>query len=228
MGLWGVDSIVRYLSSGERMTAQRSTSFKIGITGNICAGKTLVRNVLQRNGVSTLDAEEAAMNLLLDNPQCLSIRLTDHFGTGVVDNRGHLSRKALSRVLYTDPAKKALFDEKLTPVIREEMKRFLYSPVGTYIRAVESPTLLEDDTRHLFNEIWMVTTHNHLQIERLIGRNLLDSVEARHLVDSQWSQEKKASLSDRIIDNSRDIHQTETQVREILDEIRQKLLKTNL
>ncbi|WP_373531889.1 dephospho-CoA kinase [Vampirovibrio sp.] len=210
------------------MTGKRNISFKIGITGNVCTGKTLVRTVLQRNGVSTLDAEEAAMNLLSDNPERLSIRLTDHFGGGVVDNRGRLSRKALSRVLYTDPAKKALFDEKLTPVIRDEMKRFLYSSVGSYIRAVESPTLLEDDTRHLFDEVWMVTAQNSIQIERLKSRNMLTQVEALHLVDSQWPQEKKASLSDRIIDNSRDIHQTEIQVREILDEIRQKLLKNNL
>lgn len=209
------------------MVSRRKNSFKIGITGNICTGKTLVRNFLQFQGVHTLDAEEAAINLLSDNPRKLSIRLTDHFGSGVIDNRGRLLRKALASVLYTNPEKKAFFDEKLRPVIREEMKRFLYGSMGTYIRAVESPTLLEDDTRHLFDEIWMVTAENHLQVERLVARNWLTESEARHLVDSQWSQQKKASLSDRIIDNSFDIHQTETKVKEVLDEIKHKVFKVN-
>ncbi len=208
--------------------SRRNISFKIGITGNICTGKTLVRNYLQTNGINTLDAEESSLNLLSDNPHKLSIRLTEHFGTGVVDARGRLSRKHLARVLYTDPAKKALFDEHLRPVIREEMKRFLYSSMGTYIRAVESPTLLEDDTRHLFDEIWMVTAEAGLQVERLTARNWLTPIEALHLVDSQWPQQKKVAMSDRIIDNSSDIHQTEVQVREVLDDIRRKVFKVKI
>jgi dephospho-CoA kinase len=209
------------------MTLPRRTSFKIGITGNICTGKTLVRATLQRFGVHTLDAEEAAMNLLLDNPERLSIRLTDHFGGEVLDNRGRLSRKALSSVLYANPDKKAFFDQKLSPVLRDEMKRFLYGSLGSYIRAVESPSLLEEDTRHLFDEIWMVTAEVGFQVDRLVARNNLTHSAARHLVDSQWSQERKAALSDRVIDNSRDIHQTEVQVREILDEIKHKLQRAN-
>lgn len=209
------------------MVARRNQCFKIGITGNVCTGKTLVRTILQRNGIHTLDAEEAAMNLLSDNPQKLSIRFTDHFGGGVIDNRGRLSRKSLARAVYTDPAKKALLDEQLTPIIREEMKRFLYGAVGTFIRAVESPTLLEDDTAHLFDEIWMVTAESSLQIERLITRNSLTLEEARQLVDAQWPQGKKVDLSDRIIDNSSDIHQTETQVREVLNEIKNKVSRSS-
>lgn len=213
---------------GVEMTAKRNISFKIGITGNVCTGKTLVRNFLQRQGVHTLDAEEMAMSLLADNPQRLAIRMTEHFGPGVIDNRGRLSRKNLSRVLYTDPSKKAFFDEKLTSVMRDEMKRFLYGSMGTYIRAVESPNLLEDDTRHLFDEIWMVTADPEAQILRLATRNLLKTEEARHLVESQWPQRKKADLSDRIIDNSLEIYQTETQVREVLDELKRKVFKANL
>jgi dephospho-CoA kinase len=108
------------------------------------------------------------------------------------------------------------------------MKRFLYSSMGTYIRAVESPTLLEDDTRHLFDEIWMVTAEAGLQEERLTTRNWLTPIEALHLVDSQWPQQKKVAMSDRIIDNSSDIHQTEVQVREVLDDIRRKVFKVKI
>lgn len=209
------------------MSTRRKISFKIGITGNICAGKTTVRLALQRLGVNTLDAEEAAMNLLVDNPTRLSIRLSDHFGGEVLDNRGRLSRKALMRILYANPDKKTFFDQNLSPVIREEMKRFLYGSVGSYIRAVETPSLLEDDTGHLFDEIWVVTTSTSLQVERLCARNGLTAAQARHLADSQWSQDRKAAQSHRVIDNSLDIHQTEVQVRELLDEIKHKLQRAS-
>lgn len=205
--------------------SRRNITYKIGVTGNVCTGKSLVLSSLRRYGVNILDSEEMAMNLLSDNPQRLSIRLTEHFGPEVIDSRGRLSRKKLAAVLYTDAEKKAFFDEKLNPVLREEIKRFLYSPIGSFIRAVESPSLLEHDMKHLFDEVWMVTTDPEVQIERLVSRDRLSVAEARHLIDSEWSQAKKTALCDRSIDNSGDIHHTETQVRKVLDEIKHRVYK---
>lgn len=208
--------------------AKRNTTLKIAITGNACSGKTIVRNVLQRFGVNTLDADEAAMQMLSDNPQKLGIRLTDHFGAEVIDSRGRLSRKKLTAILYTDPEKKAMFEEKLNPVMREEIKRFLYSPMGSQIRAVESPVVLEMDTKHLYDEVWVVTTKPEIQTKRLMDRDHLSQAEANRLIDSQWPQDKKVALSDRVIDNSGDIHQTESQVRKVLDELKHRVYKVGI
>lgn len=208
--------------------ARRNTTFKIGITGNACTGKTVVRNILQRFGVNTLDADAAAMQMLADNPLKLSVRLTEHFGAEVIDSRGRLSRKNLTAILYTDPEKKALFEEKLNPVVREEIKRFLYGPMGSQIRAVESPSLLEMDTKHLYDEVWVVTTTPQSQLKRLMERDHLSEPEANRLIDSQWPQDKKIAMGDRVIDNSGDIHQTENQVRKMLDEIKHRVHKMGI
>ena len=204
---------------------KRSTTYKIGITGNICSGKTLVRNTLARFGINTMDAEEMAMNLLADNPLRLNIRLTDHFGGEVLDSRGRLSKRKLKHVLYADPEKKALFEEKLDPLIRDETKKFLYSPMGSYIRAVEVPLLLETDTSHLYDEVWVVTSTIDLQTKYLMAREHLGLEDAQRIVMAQWQQEKKAGMGDRVIDNSGDIHHTESQVRKAHDEIKNRTYK---
>lgn len=204
------------------MTNKRNSTYKIGITGNICTGKSLVRNALQRLGVNTMDAEEAALNLLSRDPHRLSIRLTEHFGNEVIDNRGRLSRKKLMAILYANPDKKAFFEEKMNPVIREEAKHFMFSPIGTHMRAVEAHMLFETDTKHLYDEVWMVTAPPEQQLRRLIERDHVPLAEAQVMIDSQWPLEKKVELSDRVIDNSADIHHTETQVRKALDEIKYK------
>lgn len=207
------------------MASKRNITYKIGITGNICTGKSLVRNVLQRYGVNTLDPEEAALNMLSDNPLKLGIRLTEHFGTDVIDSRGRLSRKKLATVLYKEPDKRLLLEEKLMPVMRQEIKRFLYSPMGTYIRAVESPNLLEEDMGHLYDEVWVVITDTATQVERIMQRDQLTAGEANYLVNTQWPQSRKVELGHRVIDNSKDIHQTESQVRKVLDEINHRVFK---
>jgi dephospho-CoA kinase len=210
------------------VTSKRNNSLKIGITGNICTGKTLVRTILQRYGVSTFDPEEAVLQMLAENPQQFSIRLSEHFGPDMLDSRGRLSKKKLMHILHLMPEKKAFFEDKLNPVIREEAKRFLYSSMGPLIRAVESTTLLENDTSHLYDEVWVVTAEPKQQMQRLAEREHLSVGEINYLLNSQWPQEKKVALSHRVIDNSNSIHQTENQVRKILDELNLQILKIGL
>jgi dephospho-CoA kinase len=206
------------------VASRRNSSFKIGITGNICTGKSLVLATLQRQGFSTFNPEQAIIQNLITTPQDL-YRQFDH---DLPDEWRHLSRKKLMNILYHNPAQKSLFEETLNPLIREEIKRFLFSPVGTLIRAVEAPALLENDTSHLYDEVWMIVADPEQQIERLMEREQLTRAQARYHVDAQWDQQKKAQLSNRVIDNSSSIQQTESQVRKILDELNLQLLKIGL
>jgi dephospho-CoA kinase len=59
-------------------------------------------------------------------------------------------------------------------------------------------------------------------------RDHLPQAQAQYLIDAQWSQGKKAAMSDRVIDNSSDIPHIEGQVRKILDEIRRQVFSTGL
>jgi dephospho-CoA kinase len=211
----------------KRILAARSNTYKIGITGNVCTGKTLVRNILERYGLDTLDPENTVMNLLIDNPARLGIKLTEDYGSQVLDSRGRLSRKKLSSLLYRDTDKKAFFDSHLESFIRAEIKKFLFRPMGSPLRAVESANLLEEDTKHLYDEVWVVTTNPEIQIQRLMQREHLTQAEARHLIDTQWPQNLKAGMGNRVIDNSQDIQETESQVRKALDELNLRTLKVS-
>lgn len=210
------------------MALRKGNVFKIGITGSSCTGKSVALKILQGLGINTLDAEELLVQLLAENPQGLTPRESQHFGTDLMDSYGQISRKKLTSVLYTDREKRAFFDEKLSPLLREELKRFLYSPSGGLIRAVEAPLLFETDTQHLYDEVWMITTDRQVQITRIVKRDRLTPAQAQFLLDAQWPQEKKAALSHRVIDNSGDISHIEAQLRKILDEIRRQVLYKGL
>lgn len=202
------------------MARKKGSAFKIGITGSTCTGKTSVLKLLQSLGINTLDAEDMMLQLLSENPQVAPLKVSERLGTDVMDNHGRISRKKLTSILYTDPKKREFFDETLSPLLREEIKHFLYSPMGSLIRAVEAPLIFETDTQHLYDEVWMITSQPDLQIKRIVKRDHLTSAQAQYLLDAQWSQEKKAAMSNRVLDNSADIPHIEGQVRKILDEIR--------
>jgi dephospho-CoA kinase len=205
------------------MVLKKGSAFKIGITGSSCTGKSMILKMMQGLGISTLDAEELLVQLLAENPQGLSPSVIRHFGRDAMDEHGRFSRKKLTSILYTNPKKRAFFDEMLSPLLRDEIKRFLYSPMGGVIRAVEAPLLFETDTQHLYDEVWMVKADPDVQLKRIVKRDHLTPAQAQFLIDAQWPQEKKAALSHRTIDNSGDMLHIEGQVRKILDEIRRQV-----
>lgn len=210
------------------MVRRKGSAFKIGITGSSCTGKSSILKMMQSLGINTLDSEEMLTQLLAEHPQALSVKASKQLGDELLDNHGRISSKKLISIIYTNPEKRAFFDEKLSPLLREEIKRFLYSPMGGGIRAVEAPLLFETDTQHLYDEVWMVTTDSETQIKRIVKRDHLTPAEAQYLVDAQWSQEKKASMSHRVIDNSGDIPHIEGQVRKLLDDVRRQVFTKGL
>lgn len=200
-------------------------AYKIGITGSVCSGKSAVRHSLRHFGVSTLDVEDIGMQLLLDQPNRLSIRLSDHFGTEVLDLRGRLSPGKLRGVLNAQPERKGSLNELLSPVLREEVKRFLYGPAGGRLRAVESTYLLEMNMAHLFDEIWLVNAPPELRIKRLMARNHLEAVNAQRVldVDGGLSEAEKQSMCQREFLNTGDGRALDKQIEDALEQIRLKM-----
>jgi dephospho-CoA kinase len=74
----------------------------------------------------------------------------------------------------------------------------------------------------------VVTAEPDQQVQRLAERDHLSKAEINYWINTQWPQEKKVALSKRVIDNSKSIHQTESQVRKILDELNLQILKIGL
>lgn len=197
----------------------RIKTYKIGITGGLCTGKTSVRKVLARLGVSTMDSEEV-INSVITAKTDLTRRLVRHFGKSVLDSLGRLSPKKLEQVILSNPVEKKYLEESINPMVREEVKKFLYGPLGTNIRAVESPNLFETDSAHLYDEIWTVFTTGTIQKERLIKRDQLDKDTAELRIISEFDIENKKAQSQRLIDNSGDWLHTEQLVKKALDEVK--------
>ncbi len=201
---------------------RKNKTYKVGITGSVASGKSLVQQQLAKSGLSVLDTMDVIYTILAGNPS-LTQQLTKHFGKDVVDTHGHISRKKLEKIQFENPMERKFFEETVSPLVREEIKRFLFGPLGTYIRAVESPRLFETESQHLYDEVWVVKVNPKVQLQRMMERDHLLLEEAELRVLAEWPQEKKIEIADRIIDNSGDRHSTEIQVREALDEIKNKV-----
>lgn len=212
------------IKSGSRAPAK---TYKIGITGNICSGKSRVRKFLTRMGLSTIDTSDIAFNIIGADPQLLR-RLTQKYGNKVLDTYGKLCRRKLEEITISSGFDKQLLNDIVSIRVRDEVKRFLYGPLGTYVRFVESPLLFETDSEHLYDEVWVIWVDPDVQIKRLMEQDGLSEEQAYLNISAEYPQTAKKERATRIIDNSGDWMKAESQIREAYDEIKDRAFNKGL
>jgi dephospho-CoA kinase len=78
----------------------------IGLTGGYCAGKNAVAAILEERGWTCIDVDKLGHEAM----EASKPAIIERFGPGVVGADGELDRKALARIVFSDPA--ALADQE--------------------------------------------------------------------------------------------------------------------
>ena len=199
-----------------------NSPFIIGITGTIASGKSLVGKILTERGVPVFDSDVIVHDLLtLDTPTRKAV--TERFGQSIVANKdGAINRQALGQIVFSDANARKDLEAIVHPAVIEESRRRIYAHPQNAIVAILAPLLFEAGLRNEYNETWTITTNLEKLKQRLQQRDHLSEAEVEGRLAAQWSQEKKASLSDVVIDNSGSPKETEKQVDVQLEKLKLK------
>jgi dephospho-CoA kinase len=197
----------------------------IGITGTIGSGKSSVGKILQDLGVPVIDSDEIVHSLLATD-QCTQHLVVQRFGTEVLLNettgKSQIDRKALGRIVFNDPASKADLEKIIHPRVRELSRSMLdHYAEDASVTLVASliPLLFEAKLGGEYDQIWAVTTDDAILRERLRMRDHFSEAELEKRLASQWPQERKAALADKVIDNSGDLLATRKQVSVFINQL---------
>lgn len=184
----------------------------IGLTGNIATGKSTVVNMLVELGAEAIDGDRLVHDMMgPGSPLAPAIRT--EFGGHVVNPDGSINRPTLGQIVFSDPAKlKALETITWPPVL--EHKRAAISQPGPDVFILDAIKLFESGMADDCDEIWVVTAPRETQIDRIMGRNNVDRVEAERRIDAQPPQEEKVERADVVIDNSGTLETMRQQVRD--------------
>jgi dephospho-CoA kinase len=200
------------------------TPYILGITGTISSGKSLVGKLLLERNVPVFDSDLIVHDLLtLDTPTRKAV--TDRFGEEIVDfkQNGAIDRAKLGQIVFANTDARKDLEAIVHPAVIKESRRRIYEHPNNVIVAVLAPLLFEAGLKNEYNEIWAIVTNMETLKERLKQRDKLSDAEVERRLAAQWSQEKKASLSDAIIDNSGTPEETAKQVDVLLDKLRLKV-----
>jgi dephospho-CoA kinase len=150
----------------------------VAITGGIGAGKTEALQAFARHGAATISSDDIVHRLLREDDDVRSA-LLERFGTGILDDAGHIDRAAISRIVFDDRESLAWLEALLHPRVVAEYLAWREALAGLpdppAVSATEVPLLYEVGGEERFDVVVVVTAPEEVRRER----SRVDSPEQR-------------------------------------------------
>lgn len=199
--------------SDDAAAAPTVRALRVGLTGGIASGKSLVANMFVKLGAELVDADQIAREVVAPGEPALSA-IRDTFGAQVLSSRGELDRAALRKLVFADPDKRSALDALLHPLIRARLLARVDEVRRPYV-VIAVPLLVETDFAKLVDRIAVVDCPESLQLERLMRRDGIPRAEAVAMIAAQADRATRLRAAHDVIDNSGDVELTRRQVAQL-------------
>ena len=187
---------------------------RIGLTGGIAAGKSIVSGFLAQQGAWILDADAISREVVEPGTEGLRAVVAE-FGSKVIDSDGTLDRKALGAEVFGDAQKLERLNGILHPMIKAEMLKHAEEIEQNHpedIIIFDVPLLIESGWQDVADEVWLVSAPIEQRIRRIAMRDGLDQKQAMERISAQMTDQQKAKYADVIIHNGGSIQELEENV----------------
>lgn len=183
----------------------------MGLTGGIACGRTTLSRVFAaRPGWCVLDADQVAHALMAEGGAAVA-EIRGAFGEGVSASDGGVDRKALGRLVFSDPAARRRLEGILHPMILDIIDRDMDSfgrRVGSGVVVVDAALMVETGTHARHHRLVVAHCPRPEQLARLMARDRMSREQAEARIAAQASLEEKMALADYLIDTSGTVEET--------------------
>ena len=199
---------------------------KVGLTGGIASGKSVVGEMFAALGVHVIQADDIAHRLMQPG-HAVYDEVVRHFGAGILNpdgtiNRVRLAEAAFGRGTGHESSRVQELNRIVHPAVIESQEEWM-EQVGHEHRAaitmVEAALILEAHAAERFDRLVVVTCRPEQRIQRWAQRVKVDEETARKEVTrrmaAQFPDEEKIKAADYVIDNSGSLDETNRQVKEV-------------
>jgi len=196
---------------------------KLGLTGGIASGKSVVAAILRELGFPVLDADSIS-HKLMEPGQAAHDEILQSFGADLADASGRIDRHKLAAIVFADPAKLAGLNAILHPRVEQIIFRQLedWQKSGAHPAAfVEAALLIEAGMAPKLDGLVVAWCRPEQQLERLRARGMSET-EARRRIAAQIPIEEKLKHATYTIDCSGTLEETRAQVQALTAKLQKR------
>ncbi len=190
---------------------------RVGLTGGIASGKSVIRRVFERLGIPMLDADETVHAYLAPGGALVSA-IVARFGGEVLAEDGGVDRKALGARVFLDEEARRWLHAETHPRIRRDIAAFLdeREAEGNPVAGVEAALLIETGSYRNYDRVVLAACPPRDQLERLLARTPgMTPDEGRLRLAAQLPLEEKVSRATDVLDTSGTLGNTEARAEEL-------------
>lgn len=195
--------------------------FKLGVTGGVGSGKSLVCRRLQEFGVPVCSADELAKQAVAPGTKAYE-QIVDHFGRQILTPDGDIDRAGLRRIIVGDDTARKTLEGFVHPEVMRQMEKHFAAAEkqGAPMAAAEVPLLFEAGLEPFFDAVILVSGDRENRLQRVMARDNVNRQEAAALMKTQMPEAQKRRRADYIIDNNGSIDRMQEEVDRIYAELR--------
>ena len=206
---------------------------KLGLTGGIASGKSVVGEIFVKLGAHLIQADAVAHSLMQPG-RAVYEEVVRHFGSEILSPDGSINRPRLAEAAFGAPGgappRIKELNEIVHPAVIDHENKWMQEISRrdpNAIAIVEAALILESGTASRFDHLIVVTCQPEQRVQRFARRLGISEDAARAEVArrmaAQMPDEEKIKAADFVIDNSGSLAATEQQVHRVFAALRSAL-----
>jgi dephospho-CoA kinase len=172
---------------------------KVGLTGGIGAGKSIVAQIFEVLGIPVYHADQEAKRLMQNNPSLMEKIKIAFSEKAYVE--GALDRKFLSSLVFNDKKKLELLNNIVHPFTIQDGLEWMKRQTSPYA-IKEAALIFESGSQGEFDAIIGVFAPPALRIHRTIQRDQVEREKVLNRMENQLDENIKMKLCDHVLINN--------------------------
>ena len=174
---------------------------KIGLTGGIASGKSMVAARLKELGAVLVDADAIAREVVEPGTPGLAA-VVRAFGEEILHTAGRLDRARLGAIVFRDPERREELNGIVHPLVRQRAAAVISEAPAGAVVVQDIPLLVETGQQSSFHLVVVVDAAADIRVRRMVRHRGMTEEEARSRMAAQASRDVRLDAADVVLDNS--------------------------
>jgi len=169
----------------------------LGITGGIGSGKSTVCEIFKILGIPIFNSDNVSKSILFTEK--VSQEVIDLFGIDVLSN-GNLDSSKLGILVFSNTEKLNSLNKILHPKVDKAFNYWKKKQKAPFV-VKEAAVLFESGSYENCDWVLNISCSESERVKRVTKRDGRDVKQINEIIKKQWSDKKRESLSDFVINN---------------------------
>ncbi|MDD2799495.1 MAG: dephospho-CoA kinase [Bacteroidales bacterium] len=171
---------------------------KVGLTGGVGSGKSVVAEFLNVCGIPVYNSDREA-KCLMGSSSIIRNHLIDLFGVNAYINN-ELNRKYIAEIVFRENEKLLKLNEIVHPAVRIDFEKWA-KVQSSNICVVESAILFESGLAERLDRVMAVASPDTQRISRVMKRDGLSDLQVQQRIDAQMDSQLLLAKADYVVIN---------------------------